>query len=202
VRLLDEQAGERKSGSYPARHGTKALGILGAFSGTETGTEGLHDGTGGASRFFLTTALDAADFVPWRYQAKASRAERHAGCEGLAPGVIARSNGAQAALARGEEGGESLPHGFDNFVQTRNHHPTVKSLSLMRWMARLITPPGGTLLDMFAGSGTTGVAAIHEGLSAILVEQDAGYCDIIRARLAHAERMTRQLPLEEERVAD
>ncbi len=65
-----------------------------------------------------------------------------------------------------------------------NTHPTVKPLSLMRWCVRLVCPPGGRVLDPFAGSGTTLVAAAQEGRQATGVELDAGHCDIIRRRLA------------------
>lgn len=64
-----------------------------------------------------------------------------------------------------------------------NHHPTVKPVALMRWLVRLVTPPGGIVLDPFAGSGTTGEAAINEGHRAILIERDAEYLDGIRTRL-------------------
>ncbi len=63
-------------------------------------------------------------------------------------------------------------------------HPTVKPVELIRWLARLITPPGGTLLDPFAGSGTAGVAALAEGFSAILIEREEQYLADIRERLA------------------
>jgi DNA modification methylase len=63
-------------------------------------------------------------------------------------------------------------------------HPTVKPLALMRWLVRLITPSGGRVLDPFAGSGTTLLAAELEGRTAIGIEQNAEYCDIIRKRLA------------------
>ena len=53
-----------------------------------------------------------------------------------------------------------------------NRHPTVKSLALMRWLCRLITPPGGIVLDPFAGSGSTLIAACGEGFHAIGIEQD------------------------------
>lgn len=60
-------------------------------------------------------------------------------------------------------------------------HPTVKPVALMRQFVRLVTPPGGTVLDLFAGSGTTGQAAIEEGFNAVLIEQEDEYCaDIIR----------------------
>ncbi len=60
-------------------------------------------------------------------------------------------------------------------------HPTVKPVDLMRWLVRLVTPPGGTVLDPFAGTGTTGEAAFREGFSAVLVEREAEYrADIAR----------------------
>ena len=71
-------------------------------------------------------------------------------------------------------------------LDARNAHPTVKPIALMRWLVRLITPPGGTVLDPFAGSGTTGLAAIAEGFDAVLIEREAAYIEIIRKRIAHA----------------
>ena len=62
-------------------------------------------------------------------------------------------------------------------------HPTVKPRGLMRWMARLVTPPGGTVLDLFAGTGTTGQACIMEGFEAILIENDPESIPYIKARL-------------------
>jgi len=63
-------------------------------------------------------------------------------------------------------------------------HPTVKPVNLMRYLCKLVTPKGGTVLDPFAGSGTTGEAATHEGFNAILIEQEPEYCTTIRCRLA------------------
>jgi site-specific DNA-methyltransferase (adenine-specific) len=63
-------------------------------------------------------------------------------------------------------------------------HPTVKPIALMEWLAKLITPPGGTILDPFAGSGTTGIAATRCGFKAILCEREAEYVADIRARFA------------------
>jgi site-specific DNA-methyltransferase (adenine-specific) len=62
-------------------------------------------------------------------------------------------------------------------------HPTVKPVALMRWLVRLVCPPGGTVLDPFAGSGTTGAAALAEGMRAVLIEQEAEYVADIRRRL-------------------
>lgn len=63
-------------------------------------------------------------------------------------------------------------------------HPTVKPVNLMRWLVRLVTPPGATVLDPFAGTGTTGAAAHVEGRHAILIEREAEYVEDIKRRLA------------------
>lgn len=63
-------------------------------------------------------------------------------------------------------------------------HPTVKPLTLMRWLVRLVTPPGGTVLEPFAGSGTTVEAAILEGFHCVAIEREADYLPLIEARLA------------------
>jgi site-specific DNA-methyltransferase (adenine-specific) len=65
-------------------------------------------------------------------------------------------------------------------------HPTVKPLDLMQYLVRLITPPKGTCLDPFAGTGTTGEAAWREGMSAVLIEREEEYCADIRRRMALA----------------
>ncbi len=69
-----------------------------------------------------------------------------------------------------------------------NLHPTVKPVKLMRYLVRLITPPGGTVLDPFAGSGTTLLAAEREGFDSIGIEMNPEYCEIIRKRMAHLSR--------------
>jgi hypothetical protein len=66
----------------------------------------------------------------------------------------------------------------------RTAHPTVKPLDLMRWLVRLVTPPGGTVADLFAGSGTTGEACVIEGFRCILAEKDPASADLIVARLS------------------
>ena len=64
-----------------------------------------------------------------------------------------------------------------------SHHPTVKPVSLMRWLVRLITPPNGTVLDMFAGTGTTGQAAMLEGFKSVLIEREVEYVEDIERRM-------------------
>ena len=68
----------------------------------------------------------------------------------------------------------------------RNHHATVKPVELMRWLVRLVTPPGGMVLEPFAGSGTTLVACALEGVDCLGMELDADYVEIARARVEHA----------------
>ena len=62
----------------------------------------------------------------------------------------------------------------------------MKPVSIMRWLCRLITPPGGIVLDPFAGSGTTGIAAVSEGFNFIGFEMDADHHAIAMARIGHA----------------
>lgn len=70
---------------------------------------------------------------------------------------------------------------------------------LMRWLVRMVTPKGGVVLDLFAGSGSTGKAAVLEGCDCILIEREAEYIPIIEARLAYAQNeyraVTAQAPL-------
>jgi site-specific DNA-methyltransferase (adenine-specific) len=65
-------------------------------------------------------------------------------------------------------------------------HPTVKPLALMRWLVRLVTPPGGLVLDPFAGSGSTVEAALLEGFDVIGIEREADYLPLIQARVDRA----------------
>ncbi len=66
-------------------------------------------------------------------------------------------------------------------------HPTVKPVTIMRWLCRLVTPPGGTILEPFAGSGTTLVAAHAEGFRVIGIEHEPKFCDLIQERLTTAD---------------
>jgi DNA modification methylase len=68
-----------------------------------------------------------------------------------------------------------------------NTHPTVKPTDLMRYLCRLVTPQGGTVLDPFTGSGSTGKAAILEGFNFIGIERDTEYVNIAKARIAEAQ---------------
>ena len=85
-------------------------------------------------------------------------------------------NGKQTSGLNGER--------YERTTETRNHHPTVKPTDLMQYLVRLVTPPGGTVLDPFAGSGSTGIAADREGFDAILIEREAEYVEIAKRRIA------------------
>ena len=74
---------------------------------------------------------------------------------------------------------------------TKIQHPTVKPLTLLEWLVELITPPGGVVLDPFAGTGTTLQAAINKGFTPIGIEQDADYIQLINKRLEGGEQSTR-----------
>lgn len=165
ARALDEQSGERTSGKPGVRrkpHDTASmLGGLGTTGIVETG----YADSGGASRFF--------------YVAKASRAEKDAGLDHLA----VKSGGEATGRKDGAAALASPRTGAGRTGTARNTHPTVKSVALMRWLVRLITPPGGLVLDPFMGSGSTGVAALAEGCRFLGIEREAEYAKIARARL-------------------
>jgi len=76
--------------------------------------------------------------------------------------------------------------GLGGSGERQNTHPTVKPIALMRWLVRLVTPPGGVVLDPFMGSGSTGVAAILEGARFIGVELVPAYAELAWARIVNA----------------
>jgi site-specific DNA-methyltransferase (adenine-specific) len=111
------------------------------------------------------------------YVAKASKSDRNEGLEDL-PEVKAGS------MSGGDETRQGRP---TNQPMRQNFHPTVKPTALMQYLVKLITPPGGTVLDPFTGSGSTGKAAILEGFDFIGIELTEDYGPIIEGRLKHAE---------------
>lgn len=125
---------------------------------------GIKD-SGSASRFF--------------YCAKASKRDRDEGCEGMEQ----VRTGAMLATA---DGSMLTGSGNERTTARANHHPTVKPTDLMRYLCRLVTPPNGTVLDPFMGSGSTGKAAILEGFQFIGIDMTPEYVDIARARIEHA----------------
>lgn len=160
---LDEQSGTLNSGAWPKRR--SGMGFSGG-SGTESDAR-RETNVGGASRFF--------------YCAKVSPSERDAGLEDAPDRIIARSGGAQKALREGNVVDEGPT--FNAAKRVKNNHPTVKPVKLMRYLCKLITRPNGLVLDPFAGSGSTGVAAIQEGFRFVGIEREAEYWAIAEMRM-------------------
>jgi len=133
----------------------------GSFGGGGYNGENTYADSGSAARFF--------------YCAKASKKDRNEGLDDFRMIKGGSMNGA-----------ETKPDRPTNHPIRANHHPTVKPTELMRYLCRLITPPNGTVLDPFTGSGSTGKAATLEGFNFIGIEQSAEYAEIANARINHA----------------
>lgn len=164
--LLDAQTGERRSGANPSRRGSSKFGRV--FNGWPSGQECVPArgfNAGGASRFY--------------YVAKPSRAERDFGCEDLPVRTAGECTDRQDGSA-----GLTPYAGAGRSGGGRNFHPTVKPVELMRWMVRLITPSGATVIDPFLGSGTTGMACALEGCEFIGIEREADYLVLPDARIS------------------
>lgn len=149
-----------KGGTWNRTAGARHFNNDGEPTGYET--SGSDASTGSAARFF---------YVP-----KASKADRDEGCEGFE---------GRFSPTMGNGIGEK-EHDPETATPKRNHHPTVKPTALMRYLCRLVTPPGGTVLDPFCGSGSTGKGAVMEGFNFIGIEREAEYVEIARARVVAA----------------
>jgi site-specific DNA-methyltransferase (adenine-specific) len=176
--MLDEQSGPCRGAapaSGPTHEGAARSVAHGERRGNGDAPAKFHGRADGASRFF--------------YVAKASSSERDAGLDGMPP------------LTAGERcGREDGSAGITGYAGTqgeggRNPHPTVKPVALMRWLCRLTSPPGAgdpdlerrpVVLDPFAGSGSTGVACMAEGVRFVGCELDPAMADVMRRRLQHA----------------
>lgn len=186
---LDAQSGVRTSATYKPNSGTRSAIPFKPAAGwnqhnmnpnNKTAPDDYGD-TGGASRFF--------------YVAKASRAERNAGLEGmeglhadahnLSSNACARCGKRVKANGSGDKCDCGELRETIKLPTAANHHPTVKPLALMRYLVRLVsTPTGGTVLDPFMGSGTTGIACALEGADFIGIELDEEYFEIAKKRIA------------------
>jgi site-specific DNA-methyltransferase (adenine-specific) len=141
-------------------------GVSVGLAGVKYAADGYADG-GSAARFF--------------YCAKANKKERNAGLDEFPERAVSedyRPNDDGTNDLSSRRHGKTTPRA--------NHHPTVKPVTLMRYLCRLVTPPGGLILDPFTGSGTTGIAAIQEGFQFMGIEQDEEYAKISNARISHA----------------
>lgn len=162
-KLLDEQA-PATGACAPVKVGQRgeSRGVYGDYAQKGDNGRSFHDGKlAGASRFF--------------YCAKASRAERDKGLNAfLYKEPIYGKN--MSSSQKGTMSGSIYP--------IKNTHPTVKPVALMVYLCRLVTPFGGTILDLFAGSGTTGIGAKIGGFSFIGIDKEQENCEIAIARIA------------------
>ena len=147
-------------------NGKQSTNAFGDFNG-QPGVVGGHDDNGGsAARFF--------------YCAKASKRDRNEGLDGF-ESKRASGFGYDHGLGDPSEGMFK-----DRNPIKQNYHPTVKPTDLMQYLCRLITPPNGTILDPFLGSGSTGKAAMYEGFNFVGIELTEEYLPIAKARIEFA----------------
>ncbi|SDY29526.1 DNA methyltransferase [Pseudomonas sp. NFIX28] len=169
--------------AFPSEAGAAA-----PVRGTEASAASAGNVTGKRARVAGEFHADKGSAARFFYCAKTSRKDRH---EGLTdPGL---------QFQRG-----TTLRKVENVGTTGNNHPTVKPTDLMAYLLRLVTPPGGTVLDPYMGSGSTGKAAMREGFRFIGIERDQdehgnclGYMAIARARIEHERNKPKQLNLEE-----
>ena len=158
-----------KAGSYKGE-GSKSGGIWNKSTGKPAGRE--YGDEGSASRYF--------------YCAKTSKAERNQGLDNLPT--------KKASSMPGRRNADDMKDSkIDNDVtgrfvtEKKNVHPTVKPIKLMKYLCRLITPKGGTVLDPFMGSGSTGMAAKEENFDFVGIEKEEEYFNIASARIESVE---------------
>lgn len=176
VALLDAQSGQTRSAPQGAGGEWTQPDTGFTRGGSARGVSANYADFGGASRFF--------------FQAKPSREERDYGCWDLRPMSGAertgRKEGSAGLVGNPENKGQTgNPYSGGNGSPLRNSHPTVKPVELMRYLVRLICPPGGTVLDCFMGSGSTGMACRYELRQFIGVEREAEYFRIAERRIAN-----------------
>jgi DNA modification methylase len=157
VALFPTNAGQ--SGPLKTRNSDKTRHAFGEFAGSPDANFTPHDERGSAARFF--------------YCAKASRTDRNEGLSSSSTPVVTKD----ATMRECETAARSTRNG--------NHHPTVKPTDLMAYLVRLVTPPGGLVLDPFMGSGSTGKACMREGFRFIGIDMTPEYVEIAKARIAH-----------------
>ena len=183
VQELDGQSGvttsgEKKAGSV--RNADTARNAYGSFAGNTVETE-YPSNSGGASRMFpqFDQRTEAEDpylvAVGFGYHAKPSTDERDSGTASLVRGRQDPSRDPDSAGANDPRNRGGTLRG--------NVHPTVKPISAMRWLCRLVCRRGGTVLDPFLGSGTTGIAALQEDMNFVGIEREPEYFAIAQARI-------------------
>ena len=197
VAAMDRQSGVLKSGKVEPHHTKNGTlqpsggGYMGRFG--DIPLTGYGD-QGGASRFFNTFEPDYTE--PFLYTGKASKADKNDGLDDLPARaqhrieeqtVSTQSNRRCRKCGLVKFGKPFCECAEPEWEETEgsksgNFHPTVKSQALMRHLVRLVTPKGGIVLDPFAGSGSTLVAAVTEGMKFVGIEREPEYHALAKAR--------------------
>lgn len=200
VGLMDKQgeiAGIHSAGNADSKARGNGIGFGSSANGEGRIAHRIGD-SGGASRFFPTFQPDPFQpeyDAPFLYAAKPSSSEKNAGLETMAEDKTI-DDGREKPIENPYQRGKT---------KRKLTHPTVKSQALMRWFVRLVTPPGGTVLDCFAGSGSTLMAARSEDMRATGIELSPEYAEFIKARVSHVGKQPNlfehtNTPLIDERV--
>lgn len=225
ARLLDAQsgpAGAAAPASGPTHEGfSKSSSMAGSFNGMGDQPAKFHADSGGASRFFATfhdqhhpeckvvtegcvPGCPVAELDDQSGERRSSGVYNPSGVGKFSDrdnattfatrdrptAMYDDSGGASRFFYVAKAPRKERPEGPDG-----TKHPTCKPLTLMRYLVRMVTPPGGVVLDPFAGSGTTGEAAIMDGFRAWLIEREATYHALIDIRLRRAFDSPQKLPL-------
>lgn len=155
-----------------------APGQCGALNGSEPSRPAKNVYGEYKDRREFEPRIDSGSAARFFYCAKADKSDRNDGCEGLEMRVADNTH---------KRPRTELDDPRRSGVAPRlNHHPTVKPTDLMRYLCRLVTPPNGIVLDPFTGSGSTGKAAMLEGLQFIGIELSAEYCELAQRRIEAA----------------
>lgn len=165
-------------------HADKCASVVGiasdrsgaVFNGLKDARTDSYNAAGRWPANFIHDGL-SEEWAKFFYCAKASRKDRNEGCEAFDKKPLNWSAGTQNPGSFQSEGTDK---------SSQNNHPTVKPTELMRYLCRLVTPPGGVVLDPFMGSGSTGKAAVLEGFRFVGIDMTPEYVEIARARIAHA----------------
>jgi DNA modification methylase/transcriptional regulator with XRE-family HTH domain len=164
-KILDEQSGILVSKwGKPSGKKTKSMFFKEHKEGTDLSTEKFIGDSGGASRFF--------------YCPKTSKTDRNEGLDGFEEKRKSHITSQNFENALTGAGNTRNPY-------SKNFHPTVKPTDLMLYLIRLVTPKGGTTLDPFMGSGSTGKAAVRGGFDFVGIEREEEYMEIAEARIQY-----------------
>jgi site-specific DNA-methyltransferase (adenine-specific) len=164
--------------------------VLAVFPQTSKSSDALHPGTDRGSQFGqivssarTTGYTDTGSAARFFYEAKASKADRDEGLHGTERDAGSSGRHTMSGdMPKNYTAKDGVGHSFPR----ANNHPTVKPTDLMRYLCRLVTPAGGTVLDPFMGSGSTGKGAVLEGFQFIGIDREAEYLAIAEARINHA----------------